>query len=237
MEKNPPKKEKTFKEKALDRKKELARGNSNNYFIIKDGKTLIRMMFTGEREPGVELLQFFNKDTSKYLLSPSSLGLPCKTMEAYERLKNSPDPDDKEIAKLSPPKRKYALLCLMYKDGDVKQLDLETGPRFVLMTKGLYQNLTDYVLEDDGEYGPYDPNTGYPVLIKREGQLLNTEYTMIPKEKYAGPLPKKFMAAMDPQNEALKLIPTFEETVDYAESLFGVEDKSTDKKKKKATSK
>ena len=141
-----------MRKKLQKRQKDLsAKGGSKFPFMnFKEGTTRIRLLpIPEDSEFGVEVTYFFPNTDIGSVISPATFGEPCALMEAYERLKKSSDPDDKEAAKLVAPKRRYFVYGYKYKDEKGKEVDMEVGAKLILLTNGVYQEIIDLYLDED----------------------------------------------------------------------------------------
>lgn len=226
----------TLRERLKKQRQELKdRGNKGNMIFLKADQTIrVRLLPVSEEEEfALEITQFYLGDKLKGVISPASLDEPCGLLEGYEELKNSDDPDDKEIAKNFSPKKRFVALCVKYKD--LKGGELESDePRLVLLTSGMYQDILDLYL-DENEWGDMtDPKTGYDIKLSRSGSgKLDTEYSVSPCKNT--PLDKKFSKKTYDVREALKqIIPSYEETKDLLAQYLGTskdDEEETPKKK------
>ena len=153
----------TLKERMLKKKEELkARGSKGDIIYLKEGTLRVRPLPVGdENDFVVEVTQFYLGAEIKGVYSPSTFGLPCAIMEKYNELKESSDPDDKELAKKFVPKKKYLMPVVVFADEKGKQIDKEKSGRMVQLTNGLYQEIIDLYLDED-EWGDMtDTEEGY----------------------------------------------------------------------------
>lgn len=226
----------TMRKKLLKRQKELASkgGGKFQFITFKEGTTRIRLLpIPEDSEFGVEVTYFFpNKDIGS-IISPATFGEPCALMEAYEKLKNSKDPDDKETAKLVAPKRRYMVYGYRYKDEKGKEIDAETGAKLMLLTNGAYQEIIDLYLDEDEAGDMTDPMKGYDLKIKRVGSgQFDTEYSV----RKCNPTKRdiKFKGVIMDHTEAVRqVVATYEKTQEVVEQLLGSSKKSSKTGKKK----
>lgn len=206
---------------------------------LKEGTLRVRLLPTIDEEADfvIELTQFYLGQEIKGVLSPSTFGEPCAVMEKYQELRESPDPDDKELAKKFVPKKKYLAACIAYSDEKGKQVNEDRGVSLVQLTTGLYQEIIDYYLDED-EWGDMtDPEEGYDLKLKRVGTGLNTEYSAICCRHT--PLPKKYNKGVDTEAMVKAILPTYEETLEKITKFLGEdfeeeeEEKPVRKKRKK----
>lgn len=237
----------SLKERMKKKKEELKkRGGSGNVIFIKEGKLRVRVLPVAEDEDFVyEVTQFYLGPNIKGVFSPATFGEPCAIMEAYEELKASDDPDDKEIAKKFTPKKRYLMPVVVYSDTKGKTIDEDNSGKLVQLTNGLYQEIIDLYLDED-EWGDMTNPTseGYDIYLMRSGTgMTDTEYSVQACKNTA--LPKKYAKAAPYDLEELVrgVIPTYEETKDKIEEYLSLssgdsdEDEAPVKKKKKKVSK
>lgn len=246
----------SLKERMAKKKEQLkSRGNGKSGVIfIKEGTLRVRVLPTGDENDFVfEATQFYLGPDLKGVFSPATFGEPCAIMEAYEELKNSDSPEDKELAKKFVPKKKYLMPVIVYKDLKGNELNTDDSGKLIQLTAGLYQAIIDYYLDED-EWGDMtDVKEGYDLKLTRSGQgMLDTEYTCQPCKN--SPLPKEYIKKgdVDLVAQVRSLIPSYEETKIIIDNFLnispeaddddaprgknkksGKSNKSTDKKKKK----
>lgn len=232
---------KDLKDRLKKRREELkSKSQSGNLVFIKADTTLrVRILPAGEDEEFIkEVTQFYLGGEIKGMISPVSIGQPCAVMEAYEELKNSDDEDDKTLAKKFAPRQRYLAYCLLYKDEKGKQIDEERGPKFVILTSGMYQDIIDLYLDEDDWGDMTDPGKqGYDLKLARVGSgKTDTEYSVTPCPK--APLPKGVKYQYDVDKEFKAIIPTYEATKDIAAKFLNItvdddDDEAPKKDKKK----
>lgn len=182
----------TTKEKMLARKKALeSRANGSGFVFPKDGVLRIRIKSPGEGEEiGMEIVQFYLGDKFKSVLSPETFGENCPLMEKYLELKDSSDPDDKELAKKLIPKRRYVVGGLVYADEKGKKVDYEGKDKGILIPRQVYQEIVNMYCDEDEAGDMTDPKNGYDIKITRTGKgqfdtnysVQNCKSTEIPRE-------------------------------------------------------
>jgi hypothetical protein len=232
-------------EKIKKRKEELSKrgGGKYQYFIFKEGTVRMRPLPTPEDEDiGIEVITFYLGKELGGIISPATFGEPCGLMEKYEKLSNSKDEDDQNLASTMKPKKRMMVPHIKYKDEKGTQVDEDAGAKLALLTNNQYQDLTDLFLdEENGDMT--DPKKGYDIKYKRTGKgQFDTEYSLLTCK--STPLPKKYNKIYSPEEMVRAIMPTYEDTVSLAkkflkldtkESSKGKEgkDKSSVKKKKK----
>lgn len=238
------KKKPGLKDRLKQKKKEIReRGKGNQNLIFqKEGTLRVRLRPTGEENDFIfEVTQFYLGSEIKGVISPSSVGLPCAIMEKYEELRESKDPDDKELAKKFSPKKRYLAPVVVYSDLKGKQVDKDNSGKLVMLTNAQYEKIIDLFLDNDdwGDMTQMDKK-GYDLKLVRVGTgQYDTEYDVSPCKNTS--IPKGFEGEIDLEEEVMKVIPTFEETVEYIEAFLsgGIseeeegEEKPKKKKKKK----
>jgi len=225
--------------KALrERRKEITKkkGGRIPYFTIKEGIQRMRILPTkGEQEFAVEAIFFWLGEKVGGVVSPATFGEPCAMMEAYEKLKNSKDPDDKEASKKIIPKKRFFIMHYKYHDEKGKNIDFESGAKLAIITSQLYGDILDLYLDEEEQGDMTDPDKGYDLKYKRTGTgQYDTEYSVTPCKPT--PINKKFRGkTYDPARELKKIIPTYEKTVELVEEIFGSDfNKEKPRKKKKS---
>lgn len=219
-----------LKERLRKKKQELkARSQQGAVFFQKADTTVrMRILNMGEEEEFIkEVIQFYLGDDIKGMISPSTYGLPCAVMEAYETLKDSDDDDDKELANKFSPRNRYLAYCLIYKDDRDKEINESISPKFMLLTGGVYQEILDLYL-DETEWGDMtNPEEGYDLKIKRVGSgKKDTEYTVTACKNTS--IPKKYYGPYNLDDEIKKIIPTYERTKMFIDQYLGLSSEEED---------
>ena len=235
----------SLKERLKKKQAELkSRGNSGNIVFLKDGQTIrARILPAGkEQEFVVEVIQFYLGSELKGMISPATFGEPCAIWDSYNELKNSKDPEEKEMAKKFNPRRRYLAYCIVYKDERGKEID-ENSPKFILLTSGQYQKVLDLYMDDSewGDMTQLDEN-GYDIKFGRTGTgKTDTEYTVVACKNTV--CPKKYAKPVDIVGEIHKIMPSYEETKEILDKFLGSsiledeEEKQVSKKGKKVLKK
>jgi len=214
------------------------RSNKGNMIFLKaDQDIRVRILpVKPDEEFALETTQFYLGGEIKGVVSPVSVGEPCALMEAYEEMKASKDPDDKDIAKTMSPKKKFVILVIKYKDLKGKEVETEE-PKLVLLTSGMYQDILDLYLDED-EWGDMtDPEDGYDLKLSRSGSgKTDTEYSVTACKNT--PLPKQFKKKTYDVVEALKAeIPSYEKTKEYLDEFLGLKHDDDDEREEKSSKK
>ena len=159
----------TTKEKMIARKKQLeSKSNQNGFVYTKEGTLRIRIKSPGDdQELGIELIYFYLPSGSVY--SPATFDEPCPFMEKYKELKESSNDDDKALAKLLVPKRKYVVGGIVYADEKGKSVDYNGQDKGILIPRQVYQDIVDLYLDEDEAGDMTDPINGYDIKIIRSG--------------------------------------------------------------------
>lgn len=228
------------KNSLLDRLKQkredLKKGSGGYaYYTIKEGKLRVRHLPVGdEKDWSIEATCFWLGPNLGLLVSPVTIGKRCALMEAYEKLSNSKDQDNRELAKKLKPKKKLFSPVVPYKDTKGKELDWDQGPKLLIMGPQLCGQLVDLFLdeEDGGDFTNLED--GYDIKYNRTGKGINdTEYTLIKGETKAIKLPKEFRGkTWDPEEMLKEIIPTFKETKEKLEKFLNLPDDEEPKKRK-----
>lgn len=213
----------SLKERLKKKQAELkSRSSSGNIVFLKDGQTIrARILPAGkEQEFVAEVTQFYLGGEIKGVISPATFGEPCALWDAYNELKNSKDPEEKEMSKSFNVRRRYLALCVIYKDDRGKEVD-DSSPKFILLTGTQYQRILDLYM-DDAEWGDMTQldGNGYDIKFGRTGSgKMDTEYTVAPCKNT--PCPKKYAKTIDIVEELHKIMPSFEETKELLDKFIG----------------
>lgn len=213
---------KDLRERLREKQKALKnKGNGRVLFQKADEEIRGRLLSSGPEEEFIkEVTQFYLGGDIKGVYSPMTFGEPCAIMEEYQNLKQSKDPDDKELAKDLAPKKKYIGVILVCTDKKGKEYDPE--PHLIQLSQSQYSEIIDMFLDED-EWGDMtDLDEGYDLKLKRVGSSKNdTEYSVKPCQKTS--VPKKFRPKDGFSLEDLVrgIIPTYEQTQDYINQYLG----------------
>lgn len=172
----------TTREKMLARKKALeAKGTNSGFIFCKEGVTRVRIKSPGENEElGIEVISFYLGDKIGSIYSPQTFDEPCPIMEKYLELKDSPDPDDKELAKKLVPKRRYLIGGIVYEDDKGKKPAYDGQDRVILIPRQVYNDIINLYLDEDEAGDMTDPKTGYDIKITRSGKgQFDTTYSVM----------------------------------------------------------
>lgn len=230
------------REKMLARKKKLAEKTSNTGFIYpKEGCTRVRLLSPGpNKELGLEVIRFYINKNS--IFSPATFDEPCPFMEKYQELKNSPNEEDKNLAKTMVPSRRYVLACLLYKDDKGKELENGGEPKVMMVPASIYQDIIEYYLDEDEAGDMTDPDNGYDIKIERSGSgKFDTTYSV--RNCKPTKLDKKLLKEVDLESMVKANIKSYDELErelnDYlnqdstdSDNEISEDDRPKDKKKK-----
>lgn len=199
------------RERMLKRKKELSeRGKGSGIIFPKEGTMRVRLMSQGpDKEIGLEVIQFYLGKDKGGVISPATFDEPCPFMEKYLELKESDDPDDKELAGKLSPRRRYIVGGTCYKDEKGKEIDPDRICKPILVPRQVYQDIIDLYLDEDDWGDMTDVENGYDIKITRTGKgMKDTNYsvTACPGRK---PLDKKYRKDMDLEEIIRKQIPDY----------------------------
>lgn len=231
----------TAREKMMARREQLKRkGFNGNIVYLKEGVTRVRLKSPGpDDEIGREIVTFYLGKEQGSIISPATYGDPCPFMELYQKLKSSSKEADQILAKKLVPKRKYLVGGIVYKDQQGKEVDPDKIDKAIQIPKRVYQDITDYYLDED-DYGDMtDEIEGYDLKITRSGSgQMDTVYSVKPGPKK--PLPKEYRGYIDldsiiqgdikPYDELEEMLSTFTSGLDDEEE----DDEPKPKKKKKS---
>ena len=231
----------TTREKMLARKKQLeSKGNGQGLIFPKEGTLRVRIKSPGDdQELGIEVIQFYLGPGIGGVISPATFGEPCPFMEKYEELKNSKDDDDKELAKLLVPRRRYVIGGIVYADEKGTKVDYEGKDKGILIPRQVYQDIIELYLDEDEAGDMTDPIDGYDIKIKRSGSgKFDTTYSATQCKPTK--LDKKYQGIVDLEGIVRSQIDSYEELEEKLDKFLN-EDHSSDeeeedekpKKKKK----
>ena len=231
---------KKVKSRLKDLKSRIKGGGK--FFIIKDEGTIrMRPLPVGESEPGIEAVYFYLGKDIKGVISPASFGEPCAIMDSYNELKDSKDPDDKDLAATFRPKKRFFVPHIKYLDDKGLKVDDDSGAKLLILTNDLYQELLELWLDDD-EAGDFtDPKKGYDLKYTRSGKgQFDTSYSV--RACKPTKLDKKYNKEYNPEKMLKEIMPTYEETKDLLDKFLNVPNTDNDldkpsketKKKKKS---
>lgn len=227
------------KEKMLARKKQLeSKGNGSGLVFPKEGTLRMRIKSPGDdQELGIEVIQFYLGKDLGGVLSPATFDEPCPFMEKYQELKNSKDDDDKELAKLLVPKRRYVIGGLVYSDEKGSKPDYEGKDKGVMVPRSVYQDIIDLYLDEDEAGDMTDPKDGYDIKIIRSGSgKMDTTYSA--RACKPTKLDKKYQGTVDLERIVRSQIKSYDELEEILakflnESPGSSDEDDEDKPKKK----
>ena len=231
----------TTKEKMIARKKQLeSKGNGNGLVFPKEGTLRVRIKSPGDdQELGIEIIQFYFKDVGG-IISPATFDEPCPIMEKYEELRSSHDDDDKELAKLLVPRRRYIIGGIVYEDDKGSKVAYEGKDKGVLIPRQIYQDIIDLYLDEDEAGDMTDPVSGYDIKINRSGSgQFDTTYSA--RACKPTKLDKKYQGQMDLEAIVRDQIKSYDELEEilakYLKEDHDDDDEDEAPKKKKKSSK
>lgn len=199
------------REKMLARKKKLeSRGGGDGLVFPKEGTIRVRIKSPGDdQELGMEVIQFYIPGKGG-VYSPATFDEPCPFMEKYQELKNSKDDDDKELAKVLVPRRKYVIGGIVYKDEKGKEVDYGGQNKGILIPGSVYQDIIDLYLDEDEAGDMTDPITGYDIKIIRTGSgKYDTSYSV--RACKPTKLDKKYRGTVDLEKIVRGIIKPYDE--------------------------
>lgn len=218
----------TTKEKMLARKKALeSKGNNNGLIFPKEGSTRIRLKSPGDdQELGIEVIQFYLQGVGG-IISPATFDEPCPFMEKYQELKASKDEDDKELAKLLIPRRKYVVGGIIFQDDKGTKPDHDGQDKGILIAGSVYNDIIDLYLDEDEAGDMTDPKTGYDIKIVRSGSgKMDTSYTVRPCKPTK--LDKKYAGTIDLEGIVRSQIESYDELEEKLEKFLNEDHSSED---------
>lgn len=232
------------REKMLARKKQLeSKGSGSGFIYPKEGTLRMRIKSPGDdQELGMELVTFYLGGEMGSIVSPATFDEPCPFMEKYKELKESSDPDDKELAKEKfIPRRKYVVGGVIYTDEKGKNLDYEGKDKVVQIPRSVYQDIIDLYLDEDEAGDMTDPVNGYDIKIIRTGSgKMDTTYSA--RACKPTELDKKYRGSVNLESMVRSQIKTYDELEGILNNYLNMSDdedeeevvpKKKDKEKKK----
>lgn len=218
----------TTREKMLARKKQLeSKGDWSGLVFPKEGVLRMRIKSPGDdQELGIEIIQFYLGGDLGGVISPATFGEPCPFMEKYDELKQSKDEDDKELAKLLVPRRRYVIGGIIYADEKGTKVDYEGKDKGVLIPRQVYQDIIELYLDEDEAGDMTDPINGYDIKIKRSGSgKFDTTYSATQCKPTK--LDKKYQGTIDLEGIVRSQIKSYDELEEILQK-FLKEDHSSD---------
>lgn len=165
-----------LRERLLAQKKSMQRGGM---LIRNKDITRMRLRILPPQEgelPGVENTSFYSKTLNKGSTSTMCWGVPDPVSDALDNIYRSGSKDDKETAKT------FCRRTVEYWVPVIDRSDEGTpqSPRLrILASKhGVYQRITDWMLDESDGEDITDPVEGRDVIIKRKGVGLETEWSV-----------------------------------------------------------
>jgi len=210
---------KSLKDRLKRRRQEIKErsSGSGNIFFIKAGKTRFRILPVEDEDEdfSFEATHFYLGNVIKGVFSRASLGEDCPIQEYYEELKESGNAEDKEKAKKFPPRKKYLVPVVIYKDERGREIDTERGVCLMMLPSRTYGEVIDAYLDPDlGDFT--DPVEGYDFKVTRTGTgKTDTEYTIQPMRPSA--LPKEFSKPVNLHKMIDAALPSKEKVQEYLE--------------------
>lgn len=202
----------SLKERLQKKREDLKRQGPGKFLTCKEGTTRIRVLPVGEENEFAQEIVYFYlglKDNMG-VVSPATFGDKCAIMNAYNELYGSKKEEDRAFAKKFKPQRKFFAPVIRYKDDRGGEIDTELGPKLLLLTSTVYQEMIDlYLDEDNGDFT--DPINGYDLKIKRTGKgKMDTEYKVLAGK--TSKLDKAFRSEVDITAMIKEIVPSYKET-------------------------
>jgi len=204
---------KSLKERLAQRRKEIKERSSGmkGVFFIKEGKTRFRILpVTDEDEDfSFEATHFYLGSKIKGFFSAASIGEECPINDYYEELKDSSREADRENSAKFPPRKKYLVPAIVYKDERGREVDKDKGVILVQLPTRTYGEIIDAYLDPDlGDFTDFED--GYDFKVTRTGKgKMDTEYTISPMRP--SKTPKEFAKPVDLQEMVNKIMPSEED--------------------------
>lgn len=161
----------TTREKMLARKKQLeSKGNNSGFVFPKEGTLRVRLKSPGDdKELGIEIIQFYLNKEMGSVISPATFDEPCPFMDKYNELRSSKNDEDKELAKLFVPRRRYVVGGIVFEDDKGTKVGYDGKDKGILIPRAVYQDIIDLYLDEDEAGDMTDPKEGYDIKIIRSG--------------------------------------------------------------------
>ena len=203
----------SLRDRLASKKEELKKkGQNGNVLFLKEGTIRVRVLPTGEDNDFVmEVNTVYLGPKVGGVISPSTFGEPCAIKEAFTKLSNSKNSEDKSLAKKLTERKKYLMPCIIFTDLKGKNIDEDKGVKLVQIPGTMYQEIIDYYLDED-EWGDLtDPKKGYDLKLTRSGSGKNdTTYSVQPCKNTQ--LPKEWAKPVDLEELVRAIIPSYEDT-------------------------
>lgn len=154
-------------------------------------------------------------------------------------MKSSKDDDDKNLAKLIVPRRRYVIGGIVYDDEKGTKVGYEGKDKGVLVPSSVYQDIIDLYLDEDEAGDMTDYKTGYDIKIKRSGSgKFDTTYSATQCKPTK--LDKKYQGQLDLESIVRSQIKSYEELEEilakFLKEDHGDDEDEEPKKKKKRES-
>lgn len=224
----------TTRDKMLARKKQLeSKGNGQGLIFPKEGVLRVRMKSPGDdQELGIEIIQFYLGKEIGGVISPATFGEPCPFMEKYDELKSSKDPEDKTLAKLLVPRRRYVIGGIIYADEKGTKVDYEGKDKGILVPRQVYQDITELYLDEDEAGDMTDPINGYDIKIKRSGTgQFDTTYSATQCKPTK--LDQKYRGTIDLEGIVRSQIKSYDELEEILQKFLNEDHDTSDEEEEK----
>lgn len=166
-----------LRERLLGQKKTMDKGG---VLIRNKGFTRGRFRILPLREgelPGVEYISLYSKALKKGTTSPRSFGIPCPVMDALQRIYNEGEKEDRDAA--SEFIRRETLYWIAVIDREDEGTPDNPNVRILQGKKTVYQQVVDWMLDQDVGEDITDPKEGRDIVVRKEGAGLETEWTVV----------------------------------------------------------
>lgn len=167
-----------LRERLLGQKSKMSSG------VIIDNKKLtkarLRILPVQEDEvPGREYISFYCESLdgdTKGTTSPAAFGFSCPILDAIDRIRMTGDKEDKEFAwNFVSVNREYWMGVI---DRAMPGTAQKPNVRIFKAKKRLYEQIIDYMIDEDDGEDITDPKTGRDIRVRRKGAGKTTEWTM-----------------------------------------------------------
>ncbi len=157
-------------------------GNDDIIYTLRKGRTVLRVLppFSADGVWFREMTEYYFKigDEHYFLTSPRDFGLPDPLWDWGRSIYQEGDEAAIKEAKRFRPKTKYLMNVLILSDPDQKT-SLESGIKVLKAPTTVRRALVGYDYES--EWGDItNPENGFNMSVEREGEKLNTKYSVIP---------------------------------------------------------
>lgn len=117
--------------------------------------------------PGVEYINFYSKLLKKGTTSPASFGVPCPVMDALNTIYREGSKDDKDAAQEFVRRETQYWIAVI--DREDEGTPETPNVRILQAKKTIYQQIVDWLIDEDVGEDITDPKEGRDIVVRREG--------------------------------------------------------------------